>query len=92
MFRVCLPPHPGLPSTCNVTRSPTLTPPPVPSVSVQIKRLMRGNNENASLQVQERFVAGSLAGATAQTIIYPMEVRVHGCPGLAWLAQPMRLL
>uniref|UniRef100_A0A4W4EB22 EF-hand domain-containing protein n=1 Tax=Electrophorus electricus TaxID=8005 RepID=A0A4W4EB22_ELEEL len=26
------------------------------------------------LMVQERFVAGSLAGATAQTIIYPMEV------------------
>lgn len=25
--------------------------------------------------MQERFVAGSLAGATAQTIIYPMEVR-----------------
>ncbi|KAG5832581.1 hypothetical protein ANANG_G00292640 [Anguilla anguilla] len=40
----------------------------------QIKRLMRGNNTNASLQVQERFIAGSLAGATAQTIIYPMEV------------------
>uniref|UniRef100_A0A672GP06 Solute carrier family 25 member 23b n=1 Tax=Salarias fasciatus TaxID=181472 RepID=A0A672GP06_SALFA len=27
-----------------------------------------------SLRVQERFIAGSLAGATAQTIIYPMEV------------------
>ncbi|KAI1884472.1 hypothetical protein AGOR_G00226740 [Albula goreensis] len=40
----------------------------------QIKRLMRGNNESGSLRVQERFVAGSLAGATAQTIIYPMEV------------------
>ncbi|KAJ8398713.1 hypothetical protein AAFF_G00419100 [Aldrovandia affinis] len=40
----------------------------------QIKRVMRGNNESGSLRVQERFVAGSLAGATAQTIIYPMEV------------------
>ncbi|XP_036408412.1 calcium-binding mitochondrial carrier protein SCaMC-3b isoform X2 [Megalops cyprinoides] len=40
----------------------------------QIKRLMRGDNENVSLRVQERFLAGSLAGATAQTIIYPMEV------------------
>ncbi|KAM3848414.1 mitochondrial adenyl nucleotide antiporter SLC25A23-like [Vipera latastei] len=38
----------------------------------QIKRGIRGQQE--SLRVQERFVAGSLAGATAQTIIYPMEV------------------
>uniref|UniRef100_A0AAY3ZVG3 EF-hand domain-containing protein n=1 Tax=Denticeps clupeoides TaxID=299321 RepID=A0AAY3ZVG3_9TELE len=30
--------------------------------------------DGAPLRVQERFVAGSLAGATAQTIIYPMEV------------------
>uniref|UniRef100_A0AAR2J766 Solute carrier family 25 member 23a n=1 Tax=Pygocentrus nattereri TaxID=42514 RepID=A0AAR2J766_PYGNA len=28
----------------------------------------------SGLKVQERFIAGSLAGATAQTIIYPMEV------------------
>lgn len=39
----------------------------------QIKRAIRGQQE--TLHVQERFVAGSLAGATAQTIIYPMEVR-----------------
>ncbi|TRY86083.1 hypothetical protein DNTS_030173 [Danionella cerebrum] len=39
-----------------------------------IKRLMRGSNEGGTLKVQERFLAGSLAGATAQTIIYPMEV------------------
>uniref|UniRef100_A0A3B4F1Z5 Calcium-binding mitochondrial carrier protein SCaMC-3-like n=1 Tax=Pundamilia nyererei TaxID=303518 RepID=A0A3B4F1Z5_9CICH len=32
------------------------------------------NKEGGSLRVQERFIAGSLAGATAQTIIYPMEV------------------
>ncbi|XP_042304828.1 calcium-binding mitochondrial carrier protein SCaMC-3 isoform X2 [Sceloporus undulatus] len=37
----------------------------------QIKRAIRGQQE--TLRVQERFVAGSLAGATAQTIIYPME-------------------
>ncbi|XP_016134647.1 calcium-binding mitochondrial carrier protein SCaMC-3-like isoform X2 [Sinocyclocheilus grahami] len=40
----------------------------------QIKWLIRGSKEGASLRVQERFIAGSLAGATAQTIIYPMEV------------------
>ncbi|XP_051994323.1 calcium-binding mitochondrial carrier protein SCaMC-3 isoform X2 [Xyrauchen texanus] len=40
----------------------------------QIKRLMRGSKDGGTLKVQERFVAGSLAGATAQTIIYPMEV------------------
>uniref|UniRef100_K7FZ02 Solute carrier family 25 member 23 n=1 Tax=Pelodiscus sinensis TaxID=13735 RepID=K7FZ02_PELSI len=40
--------------------------------SSQIKRGIRGQQE--TLRVQERFVAGSLAGATAQTIIYPMEV------------------
>ncbi|XP_013003761.1 mitochondrial adenyl nucleotide antiporter SLC25A23 isoform X1 [Cavia porcellus] len=38
----------------------------------QIKRAIRGQQD--TLQVQERFVAGSLAGATAQTVIYPMEV------------------
>ncbi|GAA6103366.1 calcium-binding mitochondrial carrier protein SCaMC-3b [Tachysurus ichikawai] len=40
----------------------------------QIKWLIRGSKEGGTLRVQERFVAGSLAGATAQTIIYPMEV------------------
>ncbi|KAK1803088.1 hypothetical protein P4O66_021617, partial [Electrophorus voltai] len=39
----------------------------------QIKRLMVGSRDGVSLKVQERFIAGSLAGATAQTIIYPME-------------------
>uniref|UniRef100_A0A8C5MSS1 Solute carrier family 25 member 23 n=2 Tax=Leptobrachium leishanense TaxID=445787 RepID=A0A8C5MSS1_9ANUR len=38
----------------------------------QIKKLIRGQHE--TLRVQERFVAGSLAGAIAQTVIYPMEV------------------
>ncbi|XP_068605985.1 mitochondrial adenyl nucleotide antiporter SLC25A23-like [Brachionichthys hirsutus] len=40
----------------------------------QMKCLIRGSKEGGSLRVQERFIAGSLAGATAQTIIYPMEV------------------
>ncbi|XP_061740762.1 calcium-binding mitochondrial carrier protein SCaMC-3b isoform X2 [Nerophis ophidion] len=40
----------------------------------QIKWLIRGSKEGGSLRVQERFIAGSLAGVTAQTIIYPMEV------------------
>uniref|UniRef100_A0A671KCM6 Calcium-binding mitochondrial carrier protein SCaMC-3-like n=1 Tax=Sinocyclocheilus anshuiensis TaxID=1608454 RepID=A0A671KCM6_9TELE len=39
----------------------------------QIKRLMRGSKEGGTLKVQERFVAGSLAGAMAQTVIYPIE-------------------
>ncbi|XP_042559430.1 calcium-binding mitochondrial carrier protein SCaMC-3-like [Clupea harengus] len=40
----------------------------------QIKRVMRGGVEGGTLKLQERFVAGSLAGAIAQTVIYPMEV------------------
>lgn len=50
-------------------------PPPLrPLIWPQIKWLIRGSKEGGSLRVQERFIAGSLAGATAQTIIYPMEV------------------
>ncbi|XP_015251836.1 PREDICTED: calcium-binding mitochondrial carrier protein SCaMC-1-like [Cyprinodon variegatus] len=40
----------------------------------QIKLMMHGRDETRTLRVHERFVAGSLAGATAQTAIYPMEV------------------
>ncbi|XP_059182826.1 mitochondrial adenyl nucleotide antiporter SLC25A23-like, partial [Centropristis striata] len=40
----------------------------------QIKNVMRGRHESRTLRVHERFFAGSLAGATAQTAIYPMEV------------------
>uniref|UniRef100_A0A6Q2Y906 EF-hand domain-containing protein n=1 Tax=Esox lucius TaxID=8010 RepID=A0A6Q2Y906_ESOLU len=40
----------------------------------QIKTLLRGSEKRGPLKVHERFVAGSLAGATAQTAIYPMEV------------------
>lgn len=42
--------------------------------SLQIKRLIRSNQE--TLGITERLVAGSLAGAIAQSSIYPMEVRV----------------
>ncbi|MFT7796787.1 calcium-binding mitochondrial carrier protein SCaMC-2-B-like [Arapaima gigas] len=38
----------------------------------QIKRLMGSNQE--SIGIQERFVAGSMAGVIAQSSIYPMEV------------------
>uniref|UniRef100_A0A3Q3WTR7 EF-hand domain-containing protein n=1 Tax=Mola mola TaxID=94237 RepID=A0A3Q3WTR7_MOLML len=40
----------------------------------QIKWLIRGSKDGRSLRVQERFIAGSLAGVISQTIIYPMEV------------------
>ncbi|XP_071359910.1 mitochondrial adenyl nucleotide antiporter SLC25A23-like isoform X2 [Trachinotus anak] len=40
----------------------------------QIKSVMRGRNEKRNLRIYERFVAGCLAGAIAQTAIYPMEV------------------
>ncbi len=53
------------------------TQPALVCVCLQIKLLMRGSKEGGSLKVHERFVAGSLAGATAQTVIYPMEVNTH---------------
>ncbi|KAF7657061.1 hypothetical protein LDENG_00032430 [Lucifuga dentata] len=40
----------------------------------QIKHVIRGNNETRNLKIHERFIAGALAGAMAQTAIYPMEV------------------
>lgn len=45
----------------------SLLPPP------QYKKLLSA--ESGKVQTHERFIAGSLAGATAQTAIYPMEVR-----------------
>jgi len=39
----------------------------------QVKRLIRGNAER-DLQIHERFVAGSFAGAVSQSVIYPLEV------------------
>jgi solute carrier family 25 phosphate transporter 23/24/25/41 len=38
----------------------------------QIKRILK--SDNRELGIADRFVAGSLAGATAQSIIYPLEV------------------
>lgn len=39
----------------------------------QAKRLIRGST-NRELEIQERFMAGSIAGGISQTVIYPMEV------------------
>ncbi|CAL9700631.1 unnamed protein product [Knipowitschia caucasica] len=39
-----------------------------------IKSVIHGHNQTRPLRIYERFLAGSLAGATAQTAIYPMEV------------------
>ncbi|XP_048774292.1 mitochondrial adenyl nucleotide antiporter SLC25A25-like isoform X2 [Ostrea edulis] len=39
----------------------------------QFKKIIHGDSKE-ELRVGERLLAGSLAGATAQTIIYPMEV------------------
>lgn len=40
---------------------------------LQIKKLIKGDREK-EITIIERFAAGSTAGATAQTCIYPMEV------------------
>ncbi|XP_077426481.1 mitochondrial adenyl nucleotide antiporter SLC25A24 isoform X2 [Vanacampus margaritifer] len=40
----------------------------------KIKHIMYGKKDTKTLRVYERFLAGSLAGATAQTVIYPLEV------------------
>jgi solute carrier family 25 phosphate transporter 23/24/25/41 len=39
----------------------------------QGKRLLKGNSSR-ELRIEERFVAGSLAGAVSQSLIYPLEV------------------
>nr|CAD7195420.1 unnamed protein product [Timema douglasi] len=39
----------------------------------QAKRMIMGNQKR-DLPIHERFVAGSLAGAISQTVIYPLEV------------------
>lgn len=46
---------------------------------LQIKRLVGSDQE--ALRIHERLVAGSLAGAIAQSSIYPMEVRAPLVPG-----------
>ncbi|XP_014261718.1 calcium-binding mitochondrial carrier protein SCaMC-1-B isoform X2 [Cimex lectularius] len=40
----------------------------------KIKAVIRKKNQRKELAIQERFVAGSLAGALSQTTIYPLEV------------------
>jgi solute carrier family 25 phosphate transporter 23/24/25/41 len=40
----------------------------------QIKRLLKAGGGNRDLGIAERFIAGSLAGALAQSVIYPLEV------------------
>uniref|UniRef100_A0A8C9RPZ5 Solute carrier family 25 member 23b n=1 Tax=Scleropages formosus TaxID=113540 RepID=A0A8C9RPZ5_SCLFO len=45
-----------------------------PESAIKFMAYEQGSKDGGSLRVQERFIAGSLAGATAQTIIYPMEV------------------
>ncbi|XP_056443137.1 mitochondrial adenyl nucleotide antiporter SLC25A23-like [Gadus chalcogrammus] len=44
------------------------------TVYEQIKGLLGGSDASGHLKLQERFIAGSLAGAIAQTAIYPLEV------------------
>lgn len=39
----------------------------------QLKRLIKGDSDK-ELQMGERFVAGSIAGAFSQSMIYPLEV------------------
>lgn len=46
------------------------------TVYQQYKKLL--SSEPGKVRTHERFMAGSLAGATAQTAIYPMEVSGHG--------------
>lgn len=39
----------------------------------QGKRFLKGNSSR-ELRIEERFLAGSVAGAFSQTLIYPLEV------------------
>lgn len=43
---------------------------------LQYKKLL--SSKGKKIETHQRFLAGSLAGATAQTAIYPMEVRCKG--------------
>ena len=39
----------------------------------ELKKLIKGE-DSRELLIQERLLAGSLAGAASQTVIYPLEV------------------
>lgn len=45
----------------------------------EIKDVIRGRDKRRTLKGHERLLAGCLAGATAQTAIYPMEVIHSTC-------------
>jgi solute carrier family 25 phosphate transporter 23/24/25/41 len=40
----------------------------------ELKSLFRGRHPKREVRIEERFMAGSLAGALSQTAIYPLEV------------------
>jgi len=40
----------------------------------QLKTLIKGRHPTREIRIEERFIAGSLAGAISQTTIYPLEV------------------
>lgn len=46
-------------------------------LTIQYKKIL--TKDDGKLGTVERFVSGSLAGATAQTSIYPMEVSNRIC-------------
>lgn len=46
--------------------------------SVQHVQILFHSTEKQNLQPWQKFVAGGLAGATSQIVIYPMEV-FHSC-------------
>lgn len=48
-------------------------------LTIQYKKIL--TKDDGKLGTVERFVSGSLAGATAQTSIYPMEVRESASTG-----------
>lgn len=44
----------------------------------QLKRAIKGNDDNRELGVTERFMAGSCAGGISQSVVYPLEVNSFG--------------